>query len=360
MCLFFETSRKRNKLVNKCHPLSLIVLLNLVLITTVIAQKERDKGIEFYQKGEYQSAIKSLVSATKTDKKDGEAWNILGLSYVKLSKFKESRKALENAAKQNPKNPVYQINLAYACLLSNKLSQAEKEIQKAIALDSKNATAFYIRGLVSLWNGKFDNAILDAEQALGLDKTLGVFYTLKSNSYLYKFGQEIVRSRKPSKSIELLQKSFEALEPCLKDCEKDSIKTTIQNDLEGLKVFYEYFSKRDDDFFNSLNPVPSKKAASPTPIPTPNPNVVSLSIISKPRANYTDSARQAGVQGIITLAVLFSADGITKKVLVIKPLSNGLTEEAIIAAQKITFKSQMKDGKPVSVVRMVQYTFTLY
>ncbi len=122
-----------------------------------------------------------------------------------------------------------------------------------------------------------------------------------------------------------------------------------QTKLDELKVFYQYFSIR-----KSLD---IDKAV---PIPNDDPSITPLSVLTKPRANYTDSARLAGVQGEIALAVLFSADGKTKMILVLKPLSNGLTEQAIKAAQNITFNPQMKDGKPVSVVKVVKYNFALY
>ncbi len=122
-----------------------------------------------------------------------------------------------------------------------------------------------------------------------------------------------------------------------------------QTKLDELKVFYQYFSTR-----KSLD---IDKAV---PIPNDDPSITLLSVLTKPRANYTDSARLAGVQGEIALAVLFSADGKTKMILVLKPLSNGLTEQAIKAAQNITFNPQMKDGKPVSVVKVVKYNFALY
>lgn len=122
-----------------------------------------------------------------------------------------------------------------------------------------------------------------------------------------------------------------------------------QTKLDELKVFYQYFSTR-----KSLD---IDKAV---PIPNDDPSITPLSVLTKPRANYTDSARLAGVQGEIALAVLFSADGKTKMILVLKPLSNGLTEQAIKAAQNITFNPQMKDGKPVSVVKVVKYNFALY
>ncbi len=339
--------------------LRLLICAVLLSASSVFTQSDREKGIQFYKDGNYQSAITSLNSITKSDKKDAEAWNYLGMAYLNISKFKESRKALENAVKLNPQNAAFPINLAYSNLLANKLSNAEKAIQKAIALDSKNATAFYIRALIFLSKGKYDNAIADANSSLSIDKTLGVAYLLKSDSYLYKFGQDLAKGKKFAESIAFLQGSIESLESCLVSCLQAEILNVNQKKLEELKVFYQYFEKRKDESFSSI-PSPKNSKAVSAPIPPADPNITPLNITAKPRANYTDSARQAGVQGTITLAVLFSADVNKKMIIAIKPLSNGLTEEAIKAAQQIKFDPQMKDGKPISVVKMVQYNFTLY
>lgn len=331
---------------------SLISIFTFILVFSfsVFAQKERVKGFEFYQKGDYKSAIHYLNLVRKEIKKDdAEFWHILGMSYFKVSDFNESRKAFEKVVKLKPQNAEFHINLAYANLLSNRIRQAEKDIKKAIALDSKNATAFYIRGLVFLWKGKFDNAIADADQSISLDKTAQVSYFLKSNAYLYKFGQAFENESAPAVILEALQKSVETLEACATNCTRNSDSTVNQTKLDELKIFYQYFSTRKT--------LDIDKSA---PSPNIDPSIAPLTVLTKPRANYTDSARQAGVQGEIALAVLFSADGKTKMILVLKPLSNGLTEQAIKAAEKITFDPQMKDGKPVSVVKIVKYSFTLY
>jgi hypothetical protein len=44
----------------------------------------------------------------------------------------------------------------------------------------------------------------------------------------------------------------------------------------------------------------------------------------------------------------------------LKPLSNGLTEQSFKAAKQIEFSPQLKDGKPVSVVKIVEYEYSLY
>ena len=119
---------------------SLIGIFTFILVFSfsVFAQSVREQGVEAYRKGDYQSAIGSLKAVTKSNKTDAEAWNILGMSYIRISSYKESRKAFENAIKQNPQKVEFYINLAYANLLSNRLSQAEKDIKKTSVRDKKD------------------------------------------------------------------------------------------------------------------------------------------------------------------------------------------------------------------------------
>ena len=54
------------------------------------------------------------------------------------------------------------------------------------------------------------------------------------------------------------------------------------------------------------------------------------------------------------------ASGKVTHLIVIKPLGYGLDEEAVKAAKAIRFEPFMRDGKPVSVVKRIEYSFTIY
>ncbi|MBX7170286.1 MAG: tetratricopeptide repeat protein [Pyrinomonadaceae bacterium] len=320
--------------------LCLVGLFILLSVLAIFAQKERDKGVEFYNKGDYESSIKYLSLVESVNKKDGDFWYLLGMAYFKVSQFDLSRLALEKAVKLKPQNSEFRTNLAFANFKANRLKQAEKDANEAIKLDSKKADAFYIRGLVFLRKEKFDNAIADAEQSLALDKSKVSYYQLKTDAILYKFGQERDKGKELIGMLEPLRKSVEILEACAVNCISSSDLTNNKDKLEVVKTFYEYF----------LSQLSSGDES----------NITELSLLSKPSANYTDSARRSQIQGTITLAVFFSADGNTKKFLVLRPLSYGLTEQAVAAAQKIKFIPQKRGGKPISVVKLVQYAFKLY
>jgi len=96
--------------------------------------------------------------------------------------------------------------------------------------------------------------------------------------------------------------------------------------------------------------------------PPPVRSVVTqkLSITSKPRPGYTDSARQANIQGTVILRVTFLGSGQIGSISPVKGLPNGLTEQAIAAARRISFTPQMAGGVPQSVTKQIEYTFSIY
>jgi TonB family protein len=94
---------------------------------------------------------------------------------------------------------------------------------------------------------------------------------------------------------------------------------------------------------------------------TEREEIQNIKIILKPFASYTDKARNAQTQGTVRLKVTFSANGGIKTVVVVgEELKDGLTEQAIAAAMKIVFIPAKKNGKPHSVSKLVDYSFTLY
>jgi len=107
-----------------------------------------------------------------------------------------------------------------------------------------------------------------------------------------------------------------------------------------------------------------RAATSPPPPPPKKPEPVGVTegvkIIAKPRANYTDQARQNQVQGTVTLRVTFSASGQIAGIAPVSGLSYGLTEQAIAAARSIKFEPAKRNGVPYTVTKQVQYSFTIY
>lgn len=82
-------------------------------------------------------------------------------------------------------------------------------------------------------------------------------------------------------------------------------------------------------------------------------------ILERPEPAYTDEARREKTEGTVVLRVFLWADGRASTASVVRGLPHGLTERAVEAAGRIRFKPAEAAGRPVSVVRLVEYVFVL-
>ena len=116
----------------------------------------------------------------------------------------------------------------------------------------------------------------------------------------------------------------------------------LKNEKQAVKAF------KKADKIRTEEPVKSDEKLTP------------LKITSKPRANYTDSARMNMVQGTIKLAVEFGADGKIKAIIPFQKLPDGLTENCVEAAKNIKFEPAAKNGQAFSTIGILSYSFTIY
>ena len=93
--------------------------------------------------------------------------------------------------------------------------------------------------------------------------------------------------------------------------------------------------------------------AAPSPIDRP------LEILSKPTPEYTDEARSARIEGIVTLDLEFTAAGDVRVLRVVRGLGHGLDEAAERAALRIRFKPAQSNGQAVDSRATVHITFRL-
>jgi TonB family protein len=83
-------------------------------------------------------------------------------------------------------------------------------------------------------------------------------------------------------------------------------------------------------------------------------------ILYREKAKYTEEARLNKVEGAVVLTIVFGADGRVRDIRTVRGLPHGLTETSIEAAQKIRFHPAVRDGKPVSVRAVLEFSFALY
>jgi len=83
-------------------------------------------------------------------------------------------------------------------------------------------------------------------------------------------------------------------------------------------------------------------------------------ILSRPKPEYTDEARQKYFSGTVLLEIILSSSGKVTGIKVLDKLPYGLTDSAIKAVRQIKFKPAIKDGRPVSQRIKAEYHFNLW
>jgi len=82
--------------------------------------------------------------------------------------------------------------------------------------------------------------------------------------------------------------------------------------------------------------------------------------IFKPEPAYSEEARKAKYQGIVTLWMVVSPQGTVADVRVAKPLGMGLDEKAVEAVRTWRFKPGVRNGIAVAVRVLVEVSFRLF
>jgi TonB family protein len=297
------------------------------------AQTDREKGIELFNRGDYQGAIKKLIKAQKKSSQDFEILYLLGVASIKTLNLKEAEKYLEQSIELKTNFPKSLSALAYTLVLRGYSKDALPIITKSVELDSQNAESVYFLGLVNLNLGENETALKNADLAIKLDPKIANAYLLKMNAMLASpfFKPNISNQERVKKYTDLSEiiEKFLSLSPDLSNSE------LWKTQLESAKFFASYYKDSITDYLG-------------------------FKIINQPQAVYTENAATANISGVIHLLVEFAGNGKTEHILVIKSLGYGLDENAIQAAKKIIFAPASKDGKPVSTVKILEYSFRNY
>lgn len=94
--------------------------------------------------------------------------------------------------------------------------------------------------------------------------------------------------------------------------------------------------------------------------PNPDNQISQLKFLYLPKPSYTDLARYYWMQGKVALRVTFLANGTIGNITSVTKLPFGLTNSAINAARQIRFEPATRNGVPVTMLRPVEFRFTIY
>lgn len=313
-----------------------------------------------YNNHDYAKAVTEFKRLTKQAdfKNNAQAWNYLGLSYRAENDKKNSAKAFKKALKLAPADNSIRFN--YAVVLSEAgSSKALKEIDTILAAEPNQKEAIYLRGMTYLRLRKFDKAKNDVDRLMELDPRSISGYSLASDLRERELNMRVIEKHSTAlNEIDLLKDSIALLEKGAELCGGCKDHDYFEYKLTARRMLLERIEKTADAV------VPDKNTAASTPVSAPvkpdNPNDRPFNIISKPRALYTDAARTKGISGKIVIIVVFGATGQIEGMILKNSLGGGLDENAMNAARQIKFTPPIKDGKPVTIIRTVEYKFSIY
>ncbi len=315
-----------------------LALLLVLLVPAVPAQEpitatatDINRALDLYRSGNISQAIEKLTAITRKRPDDPEAWNILAAVLEREGMIVQARPALERLVKLRPNAADVHARLAYALIQVNECARAISVAERAVELGDQSPEAHYAIAEGSLRAGAFAKALAKAEVALTIKPDFLPAWITKSlaHSALQQYPEAAL-------SVERLL----AINPNDIDAE------TWRGQLEEL----------------SLRATESQSSPSigGSPIFTGKEVTEKVRVLSKPEPQFTEPARQAGVNGTVVLRAAFTADGEVKRVFVMRALGYGLTTQAVKAARLIKFNPAIKDGQPVSVFIQLEYNFNVY
>jgi TonB family protein len=308
---------------------------------------EMATAVHEFQAGNYDKAISLLKKITSKDPANGRAWMFLGSAYYQREKFKESVSASQHAVDVDPTNETAKVNLAMGFMARND-RHGLTVAREVLKTNPKNGQANLIVAIYEYRDRDYVRAYDDAQVAVGINPRSSDAYQLTYLALLASISGEKSEKKLPGSKAELMKRGLAAFQKYY-----DSVPAAERKDLDqqvaDLKFFAEYYGRPDSKTPTDAD-VPSAPDSSTTP----------LRILSKPRPSFTNSARDKMVNGSVLLLVGFGADGHVGPIMILKSLDTGLDRNCISAARSIKFTPESKDGKPVSVVKTIEYSFTIY
>ncbi len=148
---------------------------------------DHEFGVAYYKKGDYSQAIVALKKALEADPKDGEATQLLGLSYYLTGHAAEAAPLLEQVQSWMPRANVDASYILGVCYIQAKdYDHARKAFATMYDVGPDSAAAYLFTARV-LVRQEFDPIAEEyALKAVALDPKLPLAHYLLGELYLYK------------------------------------------------------------------------------------------------------------------------------------------------------------------------------
>ena len=126
-----------------------------------LATASMSRGIDLYQKGNYDDSIKDFKRVIAVDPNSDnavKAYSLLGAAYTYLNRTDDAIDAYKAAVRISPSDDTLHITLGNIYFGQDRYPEAETEYQTAVRLNSQSVTNWYSLGQVYLKTGRYDEA----------------------------------------------------------------------------------------------------------------------------------------------------------------------------------------------------------
>ena len=137
----------------------------------------------YFQDGNYEDALKTLLEVSPDGQKDGSYWGLLGDVYARLNRYQDATKCLERALAAAPDNDQYYVSMALVQLRMGDPENADRVVHKGIARIPNSGLLYWTAGIVAVVRGQerdAENSLKKASELSpsreALAATLGIFY----------------------------------------------------------------------------------------------------------------------------------------------------------------------------------------
>ncbi len=314
---------------------------------SVVAQSPADNYRELYEAGKYKEAEAAARKAARSKSGSGEDWYFLGLAEVQNEKYRSATGSFGRAIALAPEEPRYWLGSAHARFYRGD-PKAIDDASTVLKLNANSPAAHFILGSAKLQSGDAQKAYDHASAGISLNGNHAASYLLRGRATILQ-ATEVRGPDAGERRRSLLRGGVADFDKFLALSGTAVAASKVRSELESLKNFVEHYKGVND-------PIPDKNA-DPEAAAS---DYVPMKLGTRPPAVYTRVARQEGLQGVVVILAMFDRNGSVSDALVIKPLGLGLDDQARTAARRIRFTPASRNGERITVVRLIEYHFTLF
>ena len=179
----------------------LMFIIGFFLVGTLVfkpyfAEINYFKGIKYYEKGNYDNALKDFKYAVWLDNYNGRILHALGSTYYHLDIQDEAQKTLQRTKYYFNDRNIYR-NLGLSYTQSGNYQKAEKEFRHAIYLDPKFTKAYIDLAYLYAEQKDYNKAIIEWNKILEIEPNFSEKYNV-----LYFIGLTYQKKEMPDEALE--------------------------------------------------------------------------------------------------------------------------------------------------------------